>query len=158
MKVIETTRFGQLEIEEDRIFYFMQPILGFEDLRNYVLVDHAPDSPFKWLQSTEDPDTAFIVSNPVNFGIKYEFTVPEEDTNKLELFNAEDALVLTIIFIPQGAPHLMTANLAGPIIINVNNKKAMQLVLSDTKYTTKHRLLQDSTEEEQKKQKGKINS
>lgn len=143
MKVIETTRFGTIEVEEDRLFEFIQPLLGFEKLKTFVLVDHAPDSPFKWLQSAEDPHVAFIVTNPVSFGIEYEFTVPEEETKKLDLTEAEDALVLTIVYIPQGAPHLMTANLAGPLIFNIKNKKGMQLVLSDSKFTTKHRLIPD---------------
>lgn len=143
MKVINTTRFGNIEIEEDRIFNFLVPILGFEHLKNFVLVDHAQDSPFKWLQSTEDANIAFIVTNPIHFGIEYEFTVSEEDTKKLELTNAEDALVLTIVYIPPGAPQLMTANLAGPILINIKKKTGMQLVLTDSKFTTKHRLIQD---------------
>jgi flagellar assembly factor FliW len=141
MKVIETTRFGTIQVEEDRVFELISPLLGFEKLHKFVIIDHAPDSPFKWLQSTEEPHVAFIVTNPVNFGIEYEFTVPEEDTKKLDLSDAGDALVLTIVYIPQGAPHLMTANLAGPIIVNLNNRKGMQLVLSDSRFTTKHRLL-----------------
>ena len=144
MITIETSRFGEIEVAEDRIFEFIQPLLGFEQLKSFVLVDHAPDSPFKWLQSTEDANVAFIVTNPVNFGIVYEFTVPEEETQRLDLTNAEDALVLTIVYIPQGAPHLMTANLAGPIIINLRNRNGMQLVLSDSKFNTKHRLIPDT--------------
>ncbi|MGD9581387.1 MAG: flagellar assembly protein FliW [Vampirovibrionia bacterium] len=150
MKVIETTRFGSVEVEEDRIFNFINPLLGFEQLRSYILIDHAPDSPFKWLQSTEDPHTAFIVTNPVNFGIEYEFTIPEEETKRLELESANEALVLTIVYIPQGAPHLMTANLAGPLIINTRTRKGMQLVLSDSRFSTKHKLLPD-TEKKSKK-------
>lgn len=141
MKVIETTRFGSVQVEEDRIFSFLNPLLGFEQLKDFVLIDHAPDSPFKWLQSTEDPHTAFIVTNPVNFGIEYEFTIPEEETDRLDLQSATEALVLTIVYIPQGAPHLMTANLAGPIIINTRTRNGMQLVLSDSRFSTKHRLL-----------------
>lgn len=150
MKVIETTRFGTIEVKEDRIFNFLQPILGFEHLTKYVLVDHAPDSPFKWLQSAEDPQTAFIVTNPINFGIEYEFTISEEDTDRLGLESAEDALVLTIVYIPQGAPQLMTTNLSGPIIINIKNRKGMQLVLSDSRYSTKHRLIKDTEIKKQK--------
>lgn len=141
MKTIETSRFGKLEIEEDKIFKFIVPILGFEHLDEYILIDHAPDSPFKWLQAVNDLHIAFIVTNPVNFGVEYEFVIAEEDTQKIKLTDANDALVLTIVYIPQGAPHLMTANLAGPIIINAKSKLAMQLVLSDSRFTTKHRLL-----------------
>lgn len=155
MKVVETSRFGTLQIEDDRVFEFLQPVLGFERLKFYVLIDHAPDSPFKWLQSTEDPHTAFIVSNPVHFGVEYEFTVPEEDTKRLDLTDANDALVLTIIYIPQGAPQLMTANLAGPIVVNIKNRKGMQLVLSDSRYSTKQRLLPDANPQKSPKSPGK---
>jgi flagellar assembly factor FliW len=143
MTMINTSRFGEVEIAEDRVIRFAAPILGFEDSHRYVLLDHAEDSPFKWLQSADDPELAFVVTSPKLFGIEYEFVISDETAGQLSLTTAEDALVLTIVNIPQEDPGKMTANLLGPVVINQNIRIAMQVVLNDTNYSTKTRLIPD---------------
>jgi flagellar assembly factor FliW len=143
-QIIQTARFGEIEVADDRLIEFVEPVLGFERTRRYVILDHAEDSPFKWLQSAEDPELAFVVTNPRLFGIDYEFEIPDETVSKLTIEDAEDVIVLTIVNIPQGSPEKMTANLLGPVIISHSSRKAMQIVLNDTEYTTKTRLLPDA--------------
>jgi flagellar assembly factor FliW len=140
---INTTRFGEIQIDESRIVTFVSPILGFEELDKYVILDHAEDSPFKWLQSLEKEDLAFVVTNPKLFGIHYEFVISDETAAKLELTSADDALVLNIVNIPPEDPAKMTANLLGPIVIHQHTRKAMQVVLNDTNFSTKTRLISD---------------
>lgn len=140
---VNTARFGDIQVEEDRIIGFEEPIFGFEKTKRFVILDHAENSPFKWLQSVDDPELAFVVTNPVFFGIEYEFELPDETVNTLGLSTAEDALVLTIVNIPQSDPAKMTANLLGPIVIHQGNRKAMQVVLNESRYNTKTRLIPD---------------
>lgn len=142
-QVIQTARFGEIEVAADRLIEFTEPILGFDQSRRFVILDHAEDSPFKWLQSADEPELAFVVTNPRLFGLDYEFAVPDETVEKLGIQNAEDVIVLTIVNIPQGNPEKMTANLLGPIVISHGSRKAMQIVLNDTEYSTKTRLLPD---------------
>lgn len=146
---IDTARFGEVSVDDDRIIQFTEPVLGFANSLRYVILDHAENSPFKWLQSADEPELAFVVTNPKFFGMEYEFLLPDETAKQLELSNAEDALVLTIVNIPQGDPGKMTANLLGPIVINQSRKKAMQVVLSDSQYSTKTRLIPDDVLEQQ---------
>ncbi|MCE3236443.1 MAG: fliW [Vampirovibrio sp.] len=141
--IINTARFGEVEVAEDRLIHFVEPILGFEKSFRYIILDHAEDSPFKWLQSAEEPELAFVVTNPKFFGIDYEFELSDELVTQLKLEAADDALVLTIVNIPQEDPGKMTTNLLGPIVINQSLRKAMQVVLSDTGYSTKARLIPD---------------
>lgn len=140
---IQTARFGEVEVPTERLICFVEPILGFEDSRRYVLLDHADESPFHWLQSADDPELAFVVTHPKLFGLDYEIVLSDELTEQLELKTGEDALVLTIVNIPSDNPARMTANLLGPVIINQNLRKAMQVVLNETHYSTKTRLLPD---------------
>ena len=140
---IQTARFGDVPVEEDRILQFVQPILGFQDSHRYILLDHAEDSPFKWLQSADEPELAFVVTNPKLFGIDYEFSIPDETVGRLGIEKPEDVVVLTIVNIPQSNPSEMTANLLGPVLINQNNRQAMQVVLSDAGFSTKTRLLSE---------------
>jgi len=140
---IHTARFGEVSLDEDRIIQFIEPILGFNQQTRYVILDHAEDSPFKWLQAVDDPELAFVVTNPKFFGIEYEFEISDEIAAQLALTAAEDALVMTIVNIPQGDPAKMTANLLGPIVINQVQRKALQMVLNDNAYSTKTRLIPD---------------
>ena len=58
---INTLRFGEIEVEEQRVFDFVMPIIGFNELRKFVIVDIKKDTFFKWLQSVEDPALAFPI-------------------------------------------------------------------------------------------------
>lgn len=151
---INTTRFGEIEIDENLIFDFIEPIIGYEHLSKFVLVDYMPDSPFKWLQSIDDINIAFPVTFPGFFELNYEFFIPEKETNMLELKGVDDLLSMNIVCIPQGNPQASTINLLAPLIINIANKKAMQLVLINTNHSVKHRLFiedkKDETKEEAK--------
>ncbi len=148
-RTIETSRFGNIEIAKERVLTMISPILGFEDINEFVLLEHADESPFHWLQAIGMPELAFVVTNPQLFGISYEFELPDEATSALNLTRAEDALVFTIVNIPGESPKAMTANLLGPIVINKANQQAAQVILSDTEFSTKTPLLQDSDEPQQ---------
>jgi flagellar assembly factor FliW len=143
---INTSRFGELEINEEVIFNFVEPILGYENITKYVLVDNVPDSPFKWLQSCEDGNIAFPVTVPGYFGLDYQFVIPDEEAKKLDLSSANQLLSLNIACIPPGKPEEATINLLGPIIINLENRKAMQLVLLNDNLPIKHKLFTDKPE------------
>lgn len=142
---LNTSRFGEVEVDDKLVFDFIEPILGYDRLKKFVLVDNTPDSPFKWLQSAEDPNVAFPVTFPAYFGINYQFTLPDEKAERLSVTSADNVLSFNIVCIPQGNPQESTVNLLGPIVINIENKKGIQLVLTDTKYTVKHRLFEKDT-------------
>lgn len=142
---IATERFGIVNVEEDSIIHFVSPILGFDRIEKYVLLDHSENSPFKWLQAVDDPVLAFVVTNPKFFGIQYEFLLPDDSVEKLEIKKAEEVLVFTIVNIPDENPVEMTVNLLAPLVINQTNLKAMQVVLQDSDFTTRTPLLSDQT-------------
>lgn len=137
----ESTRFGSISVAAERIIRFVRPIIGFEQLTQYIMVDHEEESPFRWLQSVEEGALAFVVSNPAYFEIDYEFDVPDDVIEELEIQNPEEMVVLTIVRIPHGKPNDMTANLLGPIIVNSENLKAAQIILNQTEYSTRTPLI-----------------
>lgn len=147
---INTSRFGEVEVDDDLIFNFIEPILGYEHLSKFILLDHTPDSPFKWLQSAEDPNVAFPITFPAFFGIDYQFVLPEEKAKKLELTNAENLLSFNIACVPQGNPQNATVNLVGPIVVNMVNKKSMQIVLTNVSFSTKHKLFNQPLPKQEK--------
>lgn len=144
----ETTRFGQVEIDEDNIIRFVEPIPGFPEAKDFVLIPHKEDSPFAWLQSIEFADVAFLVTDPFVFFAKYQPTINEAEIADLEDGSVENtpdgALTVMVILTVPGEPRRMTANLKAPVIINTGNNTAKQVILSSEEYTTKHLLFPDS--------------
>ena len=149
---LNTSRFGEIEVDENLIFNFIEPILGYDQLKKFVLIDNSPESPFKWLQAIEDGNVAFPITFPAYFGIDYQFVIPEDKAKKLGLKGPDNLFSFNIVCIPQGNVQETTVNLIGPIIINIDNKNGMQLVLTDTKYDIKHKLFAgDMHKKEQEK-------
>ncbi|MGE5577745.1 MAG: flagellar assembly protein FliW [Syntrophothermus sp.] len=139
MKVV-SSRFGTYEIPEEKIIIFPEGILGFEDEKRYVILEDGADSPFKWLHALDNPDLAFIIIDPRLFYPSYEIVLSKDDGEKLSLQNPEDAVVYAIVVIPED-PSQMTANLQAPLVINSQNRVGRQVVLSDSRYSLKHKIL-----------------
>lgn len=140
---INTSKFGEVYIEENLIFDFIEPILGYEELKKYILIDYDNTSPIKWLQSIEKSDITFPVTIPALFDIQYVFTVPEEEAKRLKITGIEDILTLNIINMPQGNPKDTTVNLLAPLIINMKNRKAIQMILPNEEYSVREKLFKD---------------
>ena len=128
--LINTTRFGQLNIERDEIIYFDEGLLGFSELRLFVLLDDPSDEIFAWLQSCETPDIAFPILEPELFSEAAKFKLSKKDLDFLEIGADQKPRFFSIVTIPD-EPKEMTANLKAPIVINILNRKAKQCVLQD---------------------------
>ena len=123
---INTELFGELEINKEDIINFPSGLIGLEKYQGFVLMD-LPDNPFfKWLQSIEDSSLALLVANPFQFFPDYEFELTEGEKDFLALEKAQDCLTLVIISMPGKDIAKITANLLGPIVVNVKTKKAKQ--------------------------------
>lgn len=131
---INTTRFGEIEVQESSFFEFVSPILGYDTEKMFVLIEHKGNSKFKWLQSVKTPELAFAVTVAGLFGIDYSFELPEFTQEELSIEDAEDILALNIVVIPHANPRNSTINLLAPIIINLKNKKASQVILSGSDF------------------------
>jgi len=144
---IKTTRFGTITIEEEKIISMPFGMLGFPDVKRFVILQHKKDSPFFWYQSVNDPMLAFVIMSPFLFKPDYNVDVEnvlmemswneKEKQNNLELY--------VVVNIPKGAPDKMTANLIGPILINNKIHQAVQMVISDSPYTHKFPLVRENS-------------
>ncbi|ADU64842.1 protein of unknown function DUF180 [Desulfurispirillum indicum S5] len=134
---ITTSRFGEITVAEEDIIRMTEPLLGFPDLKQYVLRDHSDDTPFKWLQSLDDTTLAFVVLDPVLFKPDYAVRLSRSDVEDLQLESEESAQVYTIVVVPQD-PKKMTANLQAPLVLNTRNNIAKQVVLNDPQYPIKY--------------------
>ena len=140
MKKVNTVRFGEIEVDEDKIVNFAKGIPAFEDEHDFLIVPYDAESPFVFLQSLTTPDLAFLMTMPFIFFPDYEFRIDDATQKALELETNDDMLVYVLLVIPNGRVQDITANLLAPVIINKHTMQAQQVVLERSKYQTKHRL------------------
>src|SRR6476620_7708039 len=60
---IETTRFGRLSVEDERIITFPGGLLGFPDHTRFALIQTGEENYFFWLQSVDEPNLALVVND-----------------------------------------------------------------------------------------------
>jgi flagellar assembly factor FliW len=136
---------GEIEIAEDQVIEMTSGMIGFPDLRRYALIPFAnPEVPFLWWQSVDDPTTCFLLIEPTLVCPGYEIKLPKEELEDIDLAEASQGWVHVVATVPDN-PREMTVNLMGPVVGNRSVRKAKQLVLTDPRYTTKHRVLQQET-------------
>lgn len=134
---LKTSRFGEIEVDETRVITFLEGILGFEDYKKFIILDHDKSSPFQWLQSIESGKLAFVIMDPLNIVPDYTAEVSPEEIEDLTLSAPEKAVVLCIVNISKGCGSV-TANLMGPIVVNPEKRLARQVVLTNSSYSIRH--------------------
>lgn len=125
MVAFHTSRFGPLEVADDRILRFPAGILGFPGLHRYVLLDYR-DTPLKWLQAVDDPKVAFIVADPKSVSADGTITIGEDVVRFLQVEREDDLAVLLILRVDGGD---VIANVKGPLAINSSRMLGVQAVL-----------------------------
>jgi N-methylhydantoinase A/oxoprolinase/acetone carboxylase beta subunit len=68
------------------------------------------------------------------------------DSYDLALEKPEDALVLALVGIPED-PRQMTANLAGPLVVNTQTKQGRQVILNTESYSLKFPIISDRSDQ-----------
>ena len=139
---ITSSRFGEIEIDDEQQIFFKEGLLGFENLKNFVLLPVNNSMIFTWLQSTEEGEIAFLLADPFMFFPGYEVELDESIREDLQIDAAKDVVIQAIVTIPEAEVKDMTANLLGPLVINVNDRIGKQTVLTQTNYTTRHKLFE----------------
>lgn len=129
---INTTRFGELQVENNDIINFKDGLLGFDNLKQYFIVDPGDSTLILWLQSIEDSSVAFPIIEPKIFKPDYIAKLVPSDLASVELESLSEAKIYSILTIPTDITK-MSANLKAPVIINNNKKLAKQVVLQDSK-------------------------
>lgn len=125
---IYTTRFGAVQIDSDDILLFPNGLIGFEDIRHWVLLADQASSDVGWLQSVSRPETALAVVSPRKFSPQYSLRVERADIEPLQLSAPDRAFVLAVVSKDQ--THL-TLNLKSPLVLNLERCLGRQVVTND---------------------------
>ena len=129
--IIHTTRFGDIECPEEKIVKIPSGIIGFPASTRYLILDHDRDVPFKWLQSLDQEEMAFVIVDPVWFKPDYRVTIALDEIVELGPVDERELVMFVILTIPSDDPSCMTANLRGPVVVNAETRMAKQLILRD---------------------------
>lgn len=123
----------------DKIIHFEHGIPGFLEEKEFVFQQENEESPFAYLQSVHTDHLAFIVTSPFLFYNDYSVKLPDETIERLHIESTDDVVILTIVNL-RGDISAATTNLLAPVVINMSNLQAEQIILEKTAYTTKHLL------------------
>ena len=123
---VRSRRFGSMEVARASVVEIPQGLVGFPQLRRYVILEHRPGSPFKWLLAIDDPELAFAVANPCDLVAGYE--PPLDLAARILDADPGEIALLVIVTIPPD-PTLMTVNLMAPVVVDLRTRRARQIVL-----------------------------
>lgn len=130
-----TTRFGEIEFPEEVIMTFPEGMLGFETSRRYILLEHDTEgSPFKWLQSIDDPNLAFIVIDPMVVDSNYRFEIDVDTQRMIGTDQPTECAVMSIVNVNRNSKVQVSVNLKAPLVVNVENRIGRQIILGTNVY------------------------
>lgn len=138
---INTKYLGQVEINPDQIIHFPKGLLGFENHKEYVVLDLEGNDVFKFLQNIQEEYISFLLVNPWDFFHDYDIELADNKLEKININPREENEFALFSIVSLGESFKeSTANLLAPIVINTKDKKGKQFVVHDSAYTTKHPL------------------
>jgi len=134
--LVETSRFGRLEVEEEEVLHVSGDLIGLEGLDYFVLVDEPSTRPFRWLQAVEHPWIALPILSTEDLIFEYDLEIPYEDLLEVGLQSTDDSEIYIVASIPQVILH-SHVNLRAPIIMNPRRNLLRQVDLVDSGFPTK---------------------
>lgn len=138
---IETRLFGEIDVEEEKIVHFADGIIGFPDCKDFTLIYDEEKGDRKnicWLQSIDEQVFALPVIDPLLIKEDYNPMVEDELLKSLGDLTADNTFVLATVTVPEKLEE-MSINLKAPIIINVDERKACQIILEED-YPVKYKI------------------
>ena len=143
---IQTSNFGEVQINEDKIINFPEGLPGFENEKEFFIIfNEDEDNPFHFLQSLKNPELSFVILNPFEIFGDYDILLPDTAKSKLKIESEADVAIYTIVVMPEDITKT-TTTLLGPIIINTKEKLAKQVILEEDKYGMKHLIFNQDPE------------
>ena len=130
MEIRDGSQSTIVPLEKEVIFKFEEGLPAFEECKDFVFVMDKKLQPFICMQSLNKQNLSFVLIDP--FTIKRDFTVrlQENILEALEVKSKDELLILSVVTVNPDMTKT-TANLMGPIVINLKTNKGMQVILED---------------------------
>ncbi len=137
---ITTRLFGEIEVSEDKIITFPGGIIGFPEMQKFTLIfdeEKGTNAGIRWMQSLDEAGFALPVMDPLVVKADYNPEVDDELLKGLGNIGPDNLLVLVTVTVPADLTK-MSVNLQGPIVINVEERKACQVIIDGEDYPIKY--------------------
>lgn len=137
---VNTRLFGEIEIADEKIITFPNGIIGFPDMKKFTMIydeEQGTSAGIRWLQSMDEPAFAMPVMDPLVVKEDYNPEVDDEILKNIGTLTPDNTLVLVTVTVPSDLTK-MSVNLQGPIIINVDERKACQVIVDTAEYPVKY--------------------
>ena len=134
MKTI-LTRFGEVEYDPANLLHFPAGLIGFPTLHEFIVMPNKKEGPLFWIQSVDEPEIAFVLTDPSNFFPKYQVEPDESEKNSLNINSDDECYILSVVTVPPDQK--ITLNLAAPILFSPRTNRAIQVILEKTDYKSK---------------------
>lgn len=130
-----TTRFGEVEYDPKNLLHFPAGMIGLPHLQRFIVMPNKKKGPLFWIQSVDEPDFAFVLTDPTNFFLDYAVVPDESEKQFLQLNKDDSCFVLVVVTVPPDQK--ITLNLSAPILFSPSSHRAIQVVLEKSGYSTK---------------------
>ncbi|GAB4175522.1 MAG: flagellar assembly protein FliW [Geothermobacteraceae bacterium] len=132
---ISGTRFGDIEYSQDNLIHFPDGMIGFEELHDFIVMPNREGELLFWIQSVDDADIAFLLTDPGNFFVDYAVAPDKNEMARLGISKAEDAYALAVVTVHPDKS--ITMNLAAPVIFAPETRRAIQVILEGAPFNTR---------------------
>lgn len=129
------TRFGEVEYDPDNLLNFPAGLIGLPNLRRFIVMPNKKKGPLFWIQSVDDPDMAFVLTDPTNFFLDYIVVPDTAERQTLHIEEGDECYTLSVVTVPPDQN--ITINLAAPILFAPTSNRAIQVILEGNKYSSK---------------------
>lgn len=142
MRTINTTRFGNIEINQEHLIRFRDGMIGFKNLKEYVLVESPAMPLVLWLQAVDAPDIAFPLMEPWFFKRDFKLQMTDADRIAIDLKDNNRLKEFVVLTLPEDITQ-MTANIKAPVIVNLSEGLGGQVIIQDKNYELRKPAYQD---------------
>lgn len=139
MNLVENIASEPSPVQAENTISMPMGLLGFERIKEYLLLADPAEEPFLWLQVSREENLAFLVVAPQPLVPSYKPEISPEDAAFLGLTSADDAALLSVVTVR--GPNQVTLNLKGPIVLNRCTLVAKQVIpVNAAEFSVQHPL------------------
>ncbi len=131
MEIRDGAQSTVVPLENEVIFTFERGLPAFEDCKDFIFIMEEKLQPFICMQSINKHDLSFVCVDPfIITNGDYTVRLQENILEAMQIHSKDDLMILAVVTVNADMTKT-TANLMGPIVLNLKTNKAMQVILED---------------------------
>ena len=143
--IVKDTHFGDIQYTEKDLLDLPGGLVGMPQYCHFLVLDFESEHAFKVLQSTDDPDISFMMTDPRLFRPDFDFEGLRQARESLRI-EKDKGMVVFVLCTWRESFEATTGNLMGPIVVNARTRQGLQVILEDGRYSIHESLFRAGTE------------